>query len=137
MADTALPPRVIVYDGICRFCSAWVRFLLRRDRAGLFHFAPMQGPTGRRLLADQGLDPDDPSSFLYRENGRVYQDSDAVLRVVGQLGGAWPLVRLLRLVPGFMRDAVYRLLARNRYRWFGRQERCELPDPGAAKRFID
>ena len=137
MPEPALPPRVIVYDGVCRFCDGWVRFLLRRDRLGLFHFAPMQGACGSRLLAAQGLDPTDPASFLYLEQGRAYIDSAAVLRVLGQLGGAWPLVRLLGLVPAFLRDPAYRLVARNRYRWFGRKEHCELPDPGAAKRFID
>ncbi|PPE75491.1 hypothetical protein C3942_00945 [Solimonas fluminis] len=137
MSRSSLPPRIIVYDGACRFCSAWVRFLLRRDPRGLFRFAPMQGAYGSRLLVAQGQDPADPATFLYLENSRPYTDSVAVIRVLGQLGGAWPLVWLLWLIPAFLRDPAYRLVARNRYRWFGRKDRCELPEPGMAERFID
>lgn len=133
---------VIVFDGVCVICSGWVRFLLPRDTAGRYRFAPMQGEAGRALLAAQGLDPDDPDSFLLVEydrapSPRVSMNSLAVLRVVAGLGGLYRLALIARLLPRPLRDAVYRLIARNRYRWFGRRDACMVPDPDRAHRFLD
>lgn len=136
MAATEAGP-VVVFDGVCRLCSRWVQFLLRHDRHGRIRFAPMQGNAGRALLQQHGLDPDDPLSFLWVEAGRGYRDSDAILRIVDGFGGGWRLLRVLRLVPRPLRDACYRLIARNRYRWFGRRDTCLLPDAAQAARFLD
>jgi len=130
-------PSVIVFDGVCALCSRWVRFLLRFDRRGRYRFAAMQGVHGRALLQLHGLDPDDPLSFLLVEQGRAWSDTDAIARVLAGLGGAWRAAHLLRLVPRSWRDRAYRALARNRYRWFGRHERCFLPTPAQAARFLD
>lgn len=128
---------VIVFDGACVLCSGWVRFLLRFDRRGRYRFAPMQGLHGRRLLRENGLDPDDPLSFLLVQQGRAWSDSEAVLRVLDGLGGPWRLARLAWLLPRGLRDRGYRLLARNRYRWFGRREACLVPDASLRGRFLD
>lgn len=128
---------VVVFDGVCRLCSGWVQFLLRHDKAGRIRFAPMQSASGRRLLQQHGLDADDPLSFLWIDAGQGYRDSDAILRIVDSFGGAWRLLRALRLVPRPLRDAGYRLVARNRYRWFGRRDTCLLPDAATAQRFLD
>ena len=128
---------VVVFDGVCRLCSRWVRFLLAHDREGRLRFAAMQGVTGRALLQRHGLDPDDPTSFLWVEDGRGYRNSEAILRLVAGFGGAWRLVALLRLIPRPLRDAGYRLIARNRYRWFGRSAQCLVPDAATAQRFLD
>ncbi len=127
---------IIVFDGVCHLCSGWVRFLLRRDRAARYRFAAMQMPAGRELLTDNGLDPDDPVSFLLLDNGRVRTDSDAIIAVLASLGGAWRMVNALRLVPALLRDPLYRLLARNRYRVFDRTEQCWLAEPEDADRFL-
>lgn len=127
---------IIVFDGVCVLCNGWVRFLLKRDHAVGFRFAAMQGESGRVLLARHGLDADDPSSFLLVEEGDAYADSDAILRVLSRLGGVWRLTRLLRVVPAVLRDAVYRWVARNRYRIFGRHEACLLPDAEMSDRFL-
>lgn len=131
------PHPVIVFDGTCVVCSGWVRFLLRHDRHARYRFAAMQAPHGRTLLLRHGLDPDDPVSFLLVEDGRAWRDTAAIVRVVAGLGGAWRLVRVLAWVPRALRDPAYRLLARNRYRWFGRHEACQLPAPDQAHRFLD
>jgi predicted DCC family thiol-disulfide oxidoreductase YuxK len=128
---------VIVFDGVCALCSLWVRFLLRFDRRGRYRFAAMQGAQGRALLQAHGLDPEDPTSFLLLDAGRVWTDTDAIIRVLTGLGGAWRLLGVLRWVPRRLRDHGYLALARNRYRWFGRHDTCFLPTPEQAVRFLD
>lgn len=128
---------VIVFDGVCALCNRWVRFLLRFDTRGRYRFAAMQGVHGCALLQAHGLDPEDPSSFLLLEQGRAWTDTDAILRVLTGLGGAWRLVQVLRWLPRRLRDRAYRALARNRYRWFGRHDTCFLPTPEQAARFLD
>jgi predicted DCC family thiol-disulfide oxidoreductase YuxK len=128
---------VIVFDGVCALCSRWVRFLLRFDTRGRYRFAAMQGAQGRALLQAHGLDPEDPTSFLLLDAGRAWTDTDAIIRVLTGLGGAWRLLGVLRWVPRRLRDPAYRALARNRYRWFGRHDTCFLPTPAQAARFLD
>lgn len=127
---------IIVFDGVCVLCNRWVRFLLKRDHHALYRFAAMQGETGRALLQQQGMDPDDPLSFLLIEDGCPHTDSDAVLRVLAGLGGGWRIIGLLRWVPRALRDPLYLWLARNRYRWFGRRDACLLPDAELRQRFL-
>lgn len=129
---------VIVFDGVCVLCSRWVDFILRHDQQGRFRLAAMQGVQGRALLVAHGLSPDDPSSFLLVQDGRGYSNTDAIARVLKQLGGRWSYASaLLRVVPGPLRDPAYRWIARHRYRLFGRRDQCRLPEPGDAWRFID
>jgi predicted DCC family thiol-disulfide oxidoreductase YuxK len=140
-AATAPMRAVIVFDGVCVLCNGWVRFLLRHDRSQRYRFAAMQGDSGRALLATHGLDPDDPASFLLIEYDieaapRMSTDTDAMRRVLVGLGGAWRLAALLGLLPRVVRDPLYRAIARNRYRWFGRHDACMLPDPAHADRFL-
>src|SRR5688572_7685503 len=92
-------PAIVVFDGICHLCSAWVQFLLRRDHRARYRFASMQSDTGRALLRTHGLDPDAPFSMLLLEGERARTDSDAILAVVAGLGGAWRAVSVLRLLP--------------------------------------
>jgi predicted DCC family thiol-disulfide oxidoreductase YuxK len=129
--------RIIVFDGVCVLCSRWVHFVLRRDPAGRYKFAAMQTPRGRELLTQHGLDPDNPISFLLLEGGRGYADTDAIVRVLQGLNG---LTRLLagplRLTPHFIRDPLYRFVARHRYRLFGRRDACLAPTPDLAERFL-
>jgi predicted DCC family thiol-disulfide oxidoreductase YuxK len=135
-SPTATPPAIVVFDGVCVLCSGGVRFLLPRDRAGRFRFAAMQSETGRRLLAAHGIDPDDPVSFLLLEGGRAYTDSGAALRILVLLGGWWRLAGAFYAVPRPLRDAVYRFVARRRYRWFGQRDACFAPTADTADRFL-
>lgn len=128
---------IVVFDGVCVLCNGWVDFLLRRDRRGRFRFAAMQSPAGRRLLAGHGLDPDDPASFLLLDAQGAHTDSEAILRLLVRLGGPWKAAAAGWLLPRAWRDALYRQVARNRHRWFGRRPACRLPDPAHADRFID
>lgn len=131
-----MSPDIVVFDGVCHLCSGWVRFLLKHDTARRFAFAPMQGAAGQRLMREHGIDPDDPSSFLLVRDGRAETDSGAVISVVTGLGGVWQLAGVLRLVPRFVRDPVYRWIARHRYRLLGKRSACYLPAPDVAARFL-
>ena len=127
---------IIVFDGVCALCNGWVDFLLARDRHQRYRFAAMQSPAGRRLLAAHGLDPDDPASFLLLDGQGAQTDTDAIARVLSGLGGGWRVAALGRLLPRAIRDRLYRVVARNRYRLFGRRDACRMPDPSQRHRFI-
>lgn len=119
--------RVIVYDGFCHVCSGGIRFLEKHRIEPPFALLPTTSEQGRALLMEHGIDPQDPSTFLVVDGGRAYIASDASIQVAAAVGGLWRLARVARVVPRSWRDALYRLIARNRYRWFGRRTTCYLP----------
>jgi predicted DCC family thiol-disulfide oxidoreductase YuxK len=127
MPQPDLNTRIIIFDGICHVCSGWVRFLRRHRVDPPFQLIPMQSVAGKALLVDYGIDPDDPATFLVLDQGRKFIESDAAIHVISALGGFWRMSDALRIVPKGWRDFLYRLLARNRYRWFGRRSVCYLP----------
>ena len=132
-----LPPRIIVYDGVCHLCNRWLSFLPPRDVQCRYHYCPMQTATGAALMRQHGLDPQDPISFLYVEDGRAYLGTRAILRILTGLGGAWRWLAVLNLVPGPLREWGYGIVARNRYRWFGRTPTCVIPSPDLRQRFVE
>lgn len=138
-ADTtpAAAGAIIVFDGVCALCNGWVDFLLARDRRQRYRFAAMQSPAGRRPLAEHGLGPDDPASFLLLDRQGAHVDTGAILRVLAGLGGAWRVAGLARWLPRGPRNRLYRLVARHRYRLSGRRQACRLPDPALAHRFLE
>ena len=119
--------RIIVFDGICHVCSGGVRFLERHHVQPPFQLIPMQAPEGKELLVEYGIDPEDPVSFLVLDQGQSFTESDGTIHMTAALGGLWRLVLMARIIPKPWRDWLYRLLARNRYRWFGRRSSCYLP----------
>lgn len=128
---------IVVFDGHCLLCKGWVQFLLKHDRRGQLRFASIQGCTGQSLLAAQGLRVEGLQTLLVVDGDRVWQHTAAIFRVLHALGWPWRLAWLGWLVPVALRDPLYRLLARHRYRWFGRSETCLLPTPDIATRFLD
>lgn len=129
--------KIILFDGVCNLCNHSVQFIIKRDRQKQFHFASLQGKTGQQLLEQFHLPADNLNSFILIENGTLYRKSSAALRVSRKLGGAWPLLYGFIIVPAFIRDGVYTLIARNRYKWFGKKESCMIPAPGLKERFLD
>ncbi|ALN75372.1 thiol-disulfide oxidoreductase DCC family protein [Aureimonas sp. AU20] len=115
---------IILFDAECVLCSANARFVLERDRKAVFRLASMQGEVGRSLYRRHGMDPNDPASLLVVDGERMRRDSDAVLSIYERLGFPWSLVRVFRIVPAALRDPVYLLVARHRYRLFGRRDTC-------------
>lgn len=125
--DPAAGHPIIVFDGECVFCSANAQFVLRHDRRHYFRLAAMQGEVGTALYHRFGMDPKDPVSMIVVSGDKLQRDSDGVLAIYSGLGWPWRAIAVLTLVPRFIRDPVYRLIARNRYRLFGRREQCWRP----------
>jgi predicted DCC family thiol-disulfide oxidoreductase YuxK len=141
-AEIAVPPTdqhpIILYDGVCVFCSGFVRFVIERDPAARFRFASMQSEAGQQFLAELGLPLDDWDSNVLIENGVPYLKSASFLRIVRYLSGPWPrLLAPAHFVPQAVRDWLYDRLARNRYRLFGRRNSCLVPDPEVRTRFFE
>ena len=145
------PQRVVFYDGVCGFCDAVVAWLLRADRAGRLHYAPLQGETAAAARRRHPEIPEDLDTVILMENTdageRVWMRSAAVLRICAALGGAWrlsaalwlipgPLSAALWLIPGPLRDLAYRAFAAVRYRVFGKLDACPLPSPEQRARFL-
>lgn len=126
---------ILFFDGVCGLCNRFVDLLLRVDRKDRFLFAPLQGTTAQQLLPPQSDDPRE-WSFLYLDEQGLHDQSDASLQVYRRLGGVWTIPSLLRFIPGFLRNPVYRVIARNRYRWFGRRETCRVPTSAERLRFL-
>jgi len=127
---------VILYDGVCVFCSRWVRFVAARDEKRRFRFTAIQSGYGTRLAQAFGISPDDPDTNAVIHGGVAFFKSDGALTVLSNLQG-WGWVRVLRFVPRPFRDAVYNLVARNRYRIFGKYEECFVPDAAMRGRVIE
>ena len=126
---------VVLFDGVCNLCSGAVRFIAANDPAGAFRFASLQSAYG---ALHAGAGPGGPPrSIVVLADGVRYEESDAVLRIALGLRSPWPLAFVLTLVPRPWRDAAYRWVASNRYRWFGRTPACSLPPPDLAGRFLD
>jgi predicted DCC family thiol-disulfide oxidoreductase YuxK len=120
---------IILFDAECVLCSANAQFILKHDKAAHFRLASMQGDVGASLYQSNGLDPADPISIIIVEGDKVRQDSDAVLNIYETLGYPWRLIGVFRVIPPFIRDPLYRWVARNRYRIFGKRETCWIPSP--------
>jgi len=129
------PDGLILFDGVCVFCSRWVRFVIRNDRHRLFRFVAIQSETGRRLADRYGIDPDAPETNAVIMDGRIFFKSDAALQVLARLPSTRALA-LVRAVPPTLRDLAYDRIARNRYRIFGRTETCMVPDMDDRGRFL-
>ena len=128
---------IIVFDAQCLLRSRSEQFLLRHDKKGVFQFASIQGKTGAALLANAGLSVDGLQTMLLCDNGRVWAQSAALLRVLHGLGWPWRFAWVAWLVPAPLRDGGYRVVARNRYRLFGRTETCLIPPKNFVARFLD
>jgi predicted DCC family thiol-disulfide oxidoreductase YuxK len=127
---------VIFFDGVCNLCNNTVQFVIKRDKEQRFRFASLQGEAGQAMLQQNQLPHGHFNSFILYENGQAYFRSTAALKMLSQLKG-WKWTRIFMLVPRFLRDGVYNLVARNRYRWFGKKDACMIPTPDLKSRFLE
>ncbi|HMO40400.1 MAG TPA: thiol-disulfide oxidoreductase DCC family protein [Saprospiraceae bacterium] len=127
---------ILLFDGVCNLCNGFVQFVIRRDPHGKFLFAALQSEIGRQLLRQAQLPTDEISTVVLYDKGQFYTHSDVGLRVFRQMGGLWPVLYGLMIVPKFIRDRIYNWIARNRYRWFGQRETCMIPTPELKARFL-
>lgn len=128
--------RVIVFDGVCNWCNAWVNFTLARDPHGTFKFGTLQSESAQQILKDLRLPANDFETFLLLEQGRALTKSTAALRILRQLSGLWPLLYLGIVIPRPIRDALYDYIALRRYRWMGQSKTCRVPTPAERGRFV-
>ncbi|WP_036833945.1 thiol-disulfide oxidoreductase DCC family protein [Pontibacillus litoralis] len=128
--------QIVLFDGVCHFCSQSVQFIIKRDKQERFQFASLQGEVGQQLLTQYHTKNNINSMVLIQE-GRVYTRSTAALKIANELDGAWKLCCACIIIPRFMRDKVYDIIANNRYKWFGKKDVCTIPSPQMRKRFLD
>jgi predicted DCC family thiol-disulfide oxidoreductase YuxK len=129
--------QLILFDGVCNLCNGFVQFVIARDPAARFQFGALQSAAAQRVLALHEAPTPLPDTIVLIDNGRLYTRSTAALRIVRRLTFPWPLVSVLLAVPRPLRDAIYALVARHRYRWFGQRDHCMLPTPALRSRFVD
>ncbi len=127
---------IILFDGICNFCNDKVNFIIRKDKKDYFRFAALQSEIGKKILSNHGIEMANPDTFILVENGKSYDRTTAALRVARKLNGLWPMMYGFIIVPPFLRDIVYKIIAKNRYKWWGEKESCMIPTPELRKKFL-
>jgi len=127
---------ILLFDGHCNLCNAWVQFIVKRDSAGTIRFASLQSGAGRRLLKEHKIDENYIESLVFFEEEKYSVSSSAALRTLSYLDGWQKHLIFLAVVPRILRDRIYRFIANNRYKWFGRREQCMIPTTELSKRFL-
>jgi predicted DCC family thiol-disulfide oxidoreductase YuxK len=128
---------LVLYDGVCALCNGLVKFVVKRDRRDRFRFAPLQGELARGIVAKHGGDPDQlDTMYLVLDDGRVLKRGRAALRTIRGVGGAWWLMGVFAVLPSFVLDFFYGLVARRRYKMFGKLEACPVPPPEQRHKFL-
>lgn len=128
---------IILFDGVCNMCNSSVNFVIDRDKSKIFKFAALQSFAGEKLISMYQMPQiKEYDSVILLKRGKVYKKSSAALEILRDLNGIWPLLYVLKLIPPFVRDMLYDLIAKNRYRLFGLKDTCRIPDPGIKERFL-
>lgn len=127
---------VIFFDGLCNLCNGAVQFIIKRDKKEVFRFASLQSGYAKEQLRGFNIQKDKPTSIVLLEDGQVFTESTAALKIAKRLA-FWSWVYVFIIVPAAIRDAVYRWIANNRYKWFGKKEKCWLPTPNVKRLFLD
>ena len=127
---------VVLFDGVCNLCNGSVQSIIKRDPSSKFLFASLQSEYGQSQLIKFGLDPAQLHSIIVIQNGKFYERSDAALIIASNLTRPWPLLRIFRIFPRFIRDWAYDVIAKNRYKMFGKRESCMIPSPEMKARFV-
>lgn len=127
---------ILLFDGVCNLCNGFVQFLIKRDSKGLFHYTALQSNAGQQLQKMHGINPENIDTVILIHQDKVYTHSDVALYIAKQLGSWWSIFSIFSIIPKSTRDQIYNWIARNRYRWFGKQESCMLPRAEWKNRFL-
>ncbi|HPW86748.1 MAG: thiol-disulfide oxidoreductase DCC family protein [Chitinophagales bacterium] len=133
---TQLPDKVVLFDGVCNFCESSVQFILRHDKTGSLRFASLQSEIGQQLLTAYGISHE-LQSVVFVESGKAYTKSAAAFRIARYFGGWWKLLLVFSILPAFITDFGYDIIAKNRYRWFGKKDACMIPSADIRSRFLE
>ncbi|WP_310259049.1 thiol-disulfide oxidoreductase DCC family protein [Fictibacillus barbaricus] len=128
---------VLLFDGVCNLCNSSVQFILKHEKEEKLKFAAIQSESGKELLSHHHIDPTRTDSVIFIENDKVYFMSDAVLTLTRYLNFPWSFSKHFLIVPRSFRDFIYKRIAKNRYRWFGKKDSCMIPTPALRKRFLE
>lgn len=128
---------IVFFDGVCNLCNNSVKFIIKRDKYKRFLYASLQSDAARDILLQFKILNSDLDSIILVENGKLYQKSTAILKIVKQLNGFWKLHYIFIIIPKFIRDFIYEIIAKNRYKWFGKRETCMLPTGDMKLRFLE
>lgn len=128
---------IILFDGICNLCNSSVRFIIKHDKRKVFKFASLQSSYGKALSLHFNLPSEGFETFVFYTRGKIYTESNAVVKIASQLGGLWKITSVLNIIPRFIRNSVYRLVAKNRYKLFGKKDICMVPTDDVKDRFVD
>lgn len=129
--------KIILFDGVCNLCNASVQFVIKRDTKDVFRFVPLQSELGEQILNHIGINREQTDSIVLYEPGKAYfYKAEAALKIINEFGGLYYLLNILQIFPKFISNAVYDYIAKNRYRWYGKQESCMMPTPELAAKFL-
>lgn len=128
---------IVLFDGVCNFCEGSVKFIIEHDKEDYFKFAPLQSETGKKLLAEHNINKDETDSIVLIENGKAYTYSDAALNIAVHLDKTVSWTYFFIIVPKFIRDFVYKIIAKYRYKFFGKKDQCMVPTPDIREKFIE
>jgi len=128
---------VILFDGVCNLCNSFVQFVIKRDKTKTFQFASLQSAYGMALCTHFGLPISRQKTIVLYDGQKIYTESDAVIKIARSLNGIWKSVSALMILPSFIRNGVYRIIARSRYKLFGKTEQCMVPSENIKGRFLD
>ena len=129
-------PNILLFDGVCNLCNGFVKFVIKRDKKNIIKFASLQSDAGQKILLQHHLPVSEFQSFVYIANNKVLLKSTAALTLMKDIGGGWQLMYGFIIVPKFIRDYVYSIVAKNRYKWFGKQNNCMIPTKELMSKFL-
>lgn len=137
IADLPKDKKIILFDGVCNLCNNSVQFVIKHDKKDIFRFTALQSDLGQKIIKHLGIDTKNIDSIvLYEPNKAYYYKAEAALKIINEFGGIYFLLRVFSLFPKSIANAVYDYVARNRYRWYGKQDACMVPTPELSAKFL-
>lgn len=136
-ADKIVEKEILLFDGVCNLCNSSVNFIIDHDPKGHFKFAALQSEFGQKKLEELGFDQEEFDSLVLLSGDKVYKKSSAALRIARKLSGLYPLLYVFIIIPPFIRHGVYNIIAKNRYKWWGKRDSCRMPTPELKARFVE